>query len=36
VRPHLAAHIAWLEQALKDLDVELDVELDTSLRASPL
>jgi transposase len=32
VRPHLAAHIAWLEQALKDLDVELD----TSLRASPL
>jgi transposase len=32
VRPHLAAHIAWLEQALKDLDVELDA----SLRASPL
>ena len=32
VRPHLAAHIAWLEQALKDLDAELD----TGLRASPL
>jgi transposase len=32
VRPHLAAHIAWLEQALK----ELDAELDASLRASPL
>jgi transposase len=32
VRPHLAAHIAWLEQALK----ELDTELDACLRASPL
>jgi transposase len=32
VRPHLAAHIAWLEQALK----ELDGELDQMLRASPV
>lgn len=32
VRPHLAAHIVWLEQALKDLDAELD----EGLRASPL
>jgi hypothetical protein len=32
VRPHLAAPIVWLEQAVKDLDVELDA----SWRASPL
>jgi transposase len=32
VRPQLAAHIAWLEQALKDLDGELDA----LLQASPL
>jgi len=32
VRPKVAAHIAWLEQALK----ELDAELDQMLRASPL
>jgi transposase len=32
VRPQVAAHIAWLEQALK----ELDGELDQTLRASPL
>jgi transposase len=32
VRPKVAAHIAWLEQALKDLDGELD----QTLRASPL
>ena len=32
VRPKVAAHIAWLEQALADLDVELD----QTLRASPL
>jgi transposase len=32
VRPHVAAHIAWLEQALR----ELDGELDQTLRASPL
>jgi transposase len=32
VRPKVVAHIAWLEQALK----ELDTELDQTLRASPL
>ncbi len=32
VRPQVAAHIAWLEQAL----AELDGELDQTLRASPL
>jgi transposase len=32
VRPNVAAHIAWLEQALK----ELDGELDQLLRASPV
>ncbi len=32
VRPHLAAHIAWLEQALR----QLDGELDEHLHASPL
>jgi len=32
VRPKVAAHIQWLEQALK----ELDAELDQMLRASPL
>lgn len=32
VRPHVAAHIAWLEQALK----QLDGELDQLLHASPL
>jgi transposase len=32
VRPKVAAHIAWLEQALK----ELDAELDQTLHASPL
>ncbi len=32
VRPKVAAHITWLEQALK----ELDAELDQMLRASPL
>jgi transposase len=32
VRPHLAAHSAWLEQALK----ELEGALDQLLRASPL
>jgi len=32
VRPKVAAHIAWLEQALN----ELDAELDQTLRASPL
>jgi transposase len=32
VRAKVAAHIAWLEQALK----ELDTELDQTLRASPL
>jgi transposase len=32
VRAKVAAHIAWLEQALK----ELDAELDQTLRASPL
>ena len=32
VRPQVAAHIAWLEQALKDLDGELDA----LLQASPL
>jgi len=32
VRPKVAAHIQWLEQALK----ELDTELDQRLRASPL
>jgi transposase len=32
VRPHLAAPIAWLEQALK----EVDTELDQTLHASPL
>src|SRR5262249_3583176 len=32
VRPKVAAHIAWLEQALR----ELDRELDQTLQASPL
>jgi transposase len=32
VRPKVAAHITWLEQALK----ELDAELDQTLHASPL
>lgn len=32
VRPHVAAHIVWLEQALK----QLDGELDQLLHASPL
>ena len=32
VRPHVQAHIAWLEQALHDLDRELD----QTLQASPL
>jgi transposase len=32
VRPKVAAHSAWLEQALK----EVDAELDQRLRASPL
>jgi transposase len=32
VRPKVATHIAWLEQALKDLDAELD----QVLQASPL
>src|SRR5262249_28757477 len=32
VRPKVAAHIAWREQAVK----ELDVELDQTLRASPV
>jgi transposase len=32
VRPHIAPHIAWLKQALADLDRELD----QALRASPL
>ena len=32
VRPNVAAHIAWLEPALK----ERDAELDQTLRASPL
>ena len=32
VRPHIATHIAWLKQALADLDRELD----QALRASPL
>jgi len=36
VRPKVAAHIAWLEQALAELDGELDGELDQMLQASPL
>ena len=36
VRPKVAAHIQWLEQALHERDAERDAELDQTLRSSPL